>query len=283
MAIIKTRRINNFTTVSNELINDANLSYKDLGLLIYLLSKPEAWEVRVDAIAKERGVGKDGIYSALKNLRECGYADYVRFSSGVTEWTIYDVPQQASQILKSIDENDPNKETPDWETPDGENPNWEKPDVLVKKEFNKRLISSKEITTVKERCTPGSKTEPGSLKNESITSEAWESYSKTYFNRYGVDPIRNAKISGQLSQFVARVGKMEAPHIAAFYVTHNNHFYVQKMHAVGMLLADAEKLRTEWVTNRQMTNVQAKQTDKTQARGNIFNKLIEEARANATK
>jgi hypothetical protein len=29
--------------------------------------------------------------------------------------------------------------------------------------------------------------------------------------------------------------------------------------------------------------LKAKQTDKTQARGNIFNKLIEEARANATK
>jgi len=148
----------------------------------------------------------------------------------------------------------------------------------------KKLKDNLNITkTITKSCDPGLQDKPRSEKSESITSETWDSYSKSYFNRYGVEPIRNAKVSGQLSQFVARVGKAEAPHIAAFYVTHNNHFYVQKMHTVGMLLADAEKLRTEWVTNRQMTNTQAKQTDKTQARGNIFNKLIEEARANATK
>ena len=55
------------------------------------------------------------------------------------------------------------------------------------------------------------------------------------------------------------------------------------MHTVGLLLADAEKLRTEWATKTTVTQTQARQADKTQARGNVFNKLIEEARANATQ
>ena len=49
------------------------------------------------------------------------------------------------------------------------------------------------------------------------------------------------------------------------------------MHSVGLLLADAEKLRTEWITNTRMTTTQARQADQTQAIGNVFTKLIAEA------
>ena len=119
-------------------------------------------------------------------------------------------------------------------------------------------------------------------KDLSPSSETWEAYSDAYERRYKAKPVRNATVNGQISSFIKRIGFEEAPMVAAFYVYHNNSFYVQKMHTVGLLLADAEKLRTEWATNRQVTNTQARQADKTQARGNVFNKLIEEAKANAT-
>lgn len=283
MTIIRNKRINNFTTIQNSLINDQRLGWHDLGMLVYLLSKPDTWKVRVDVLVKERNLGKNAVYEILKRLREYGYAKLVKFADGSTEWYIYDNPNPQNPDQENRDQANPNPQNPDQANPDQANPDQGFRDVLVNTDVKKRLISSKERLIVKERCGLGLQDKPKPEKSESITSETWDSYSKTYFNRYGVEPIRNAKVSGQLSQFVARVGKAEAPHIAAFYVTHNNHFYVQKMHTVGMLLADAEKLRTEWVTNRQMTNTQAKQTDKTQARGNIFNKLIEEARANATK
>lgn len=117
-------------------------------------------------------------------------------------------------------------------------------------------------------------------KTTPITSETWNAYSIAYKNRYGVDPVRNATVSSQLSQFVKRIGIDESPHVAAYFVHHNNQFYVAKMHTVGLLLADAEKLRTEWVTNRTITSTQARQIDKTQTRFNVFDKLIEEARNN---
>ena len=119
-------------------------------------------------------------------------------------------------------------------------------------------------------------------KDLSPSHETWEAYSDAYERRYKAKPVRNATVNGQISSFIKRIGFDEAPMVAAFYVYHNNSFYVQKMHTVGLLLADAEKLRTEWATNRQVTNTQARQADKTQARGNVFNKLIEEAKANAT-
>lgn len=117
-------------------------------------------------------------------------------------------------------------------------------------------------------------------KDLSPSHETWQAYSDAYERRYKAKPVRNATVNGQISAFIKRIGFDEAPHVAEFYVYHNNSFYVQKMHTVGLLLADAEKLRTEWVTKNTMTNTQARQADETQARGNVWNKLIEEFKEN---
>ena len=50
----------------------------------------------------------------------------------------------------------------------------------------------------------------------------------------------------------------EGPAIAAFYVTHSGRLYVSSMHAIDLLLRDAEKLRTEWQTGQKMTSIEAK-------------------------
>jgi hypothetical protein len=111
------------------------------------------------------------------------------------------------------------------------------------------------------------------------SSETWEAYSEAYQARYQVAPVRNASVNGQLAQFVGRLGAEEAPAVAAFFVTHNNGLYVAAMHATNLLLRDAEKLRTEWATNRQITRAQAAMADRTQTNMNAFGPLIAEARA----
>lgn len=78
--------------------------------------------------------------------------------------------------------------------------------------------------------------------------QAWEAYRAAYAARYKVDPVRNAMVNAQLVQFVARVGAEDAPDVAAYFVRHNEPFYVRKAHNVGTMLADAEKLRMEWAT-----------------------------------
>ncbi len=82
------------------------------------------------------------------------------------------------------------------------------------------------------------------------TAAAWEAYSTGYERRYGVKPVRNAAVSGQLAQFVARIPAEEAPMVAAFYLTHKGGLYVSAKHPVNLLLRDAEKLRTDWATNQ---------------------------------
>lgn len=115
-------------------------------------------------------------------------------------------------------------------------------------------------------------------KSASPSSQAWGEYSSSYSSRYGVEPVRNAKVNGQMAQFISRVGADEAPLIAGWYVGHQNGFYVRNMHSVDMLLKDAEKLRTEWATNRRMTNTQAQLADRTETNRGAFQHLIEKAK-----
>jgi hypothetical protein len=125
---------------------------------------------------------------------------------------------------------------------------------------------------------PENKSTSFKTSSKSASGETWNAYASAYEQRYGAPPVRNSTINGQLAQFVKRIGDVEAPHVAMFYVRHNGQFYVKKMHAVGAMLMDAEKLRTEWATNRSMTETQARQTDRRQATGNVFNQLLEENR-----
>lgn len=110
-------------------------------------------------------------------------------------------------------------------------------------------------------------------------SGAWEGYRDAYHSRYGTDPQRNAMVNSQLKQFTARVPAGEAADIAAFYVRHNDAFYVRQMHPVGLLLKDAEKLRTEWFTGNRMTGTKARDTEKKQAIVDVWGPLIAEAEA----
>jgi uncharacterized protein YdaU (DUF1376 family) len=118
---------------------------------------------------------------------------------------------------------------------------------------------------------PKAPAEPG-------TGKAWVAYANAYWQRYNVEPVRNAMVNGQLSQLVKRIGAADAEHVAAFYVGHRHRFYVEKMHPVGLLLADCEKLRTEWATSTQMTATRAQQVDRTQTNLDAFAPLIAAAR-----
>lgn len=94
-----------------------------------------------------------------------------------------------------------------------------------------------------------------SAKAPSQSAATWEAYRAAYVGRYGAEPVRNATVNGQIAQFVSRIGAEESPLVAEFYVQHNEAFYKRGGHAVGLMLKDAEKLRMEWVTGRNVAPV----------------------------
>lgn len=96
---------------------------------------------------------------------------------------------------------------------------------------------------------------------QSSGAQTWRAYKAAYQEKYQEPPSWNAKVAGQLKSFVSRIPASEAPEVAAFYLSHNDRFYVQSMHPVGLLLRDAEKLRTEWATGQRMTSAKARNSE----------------------
>jgi hypothetical protein len=113
-------------------------------------------------------------------------------------------------------------------------------------------------------CTTRKKKSDSDEKMQAVCRETWIAYSDTYFHRYGTEPVRNAKVNSQVKQFCKLLPANESPFVAAFYVKHNNSFYIQKGHDFGLLVTDAAKLRMEWATNSPITATRARQNDRTQ-------------------
>ena len=93
----------------------------------------------------------------------------------------------------------------------------------------------------------------------------WTAYAIAYRTRHGATPVRNAKVNANVKQIVQRLGYAEAPLVAAWFIRVNERLVVQGMHDLGLLLARCEAYRTQWATNRQVTETSARQTDQTQS------------------
>lgn len=118
-------------------------------------------------------------------------------------------------------------------------------------------------------------------KTEAQTANAntWDAYTIAYLERYGVEPVRNAKVNGQIAQLVQRLGADEAPQVAMFYVTINDSFFIRASHEFGLLVARAEGIRTQWITGRQVNAVTARQVENTQANLNAAQEAARNIRA----
>lgn len=122
---------------------------------------------------------------------------------------------------------------------------------------------------------------PAKRKTEEPTTSAlvWDFYAGAYKVRYGHEPSRNAKVNGQIANFVKLVPAEDAPHIAAFYVTMDKTPYVGRCHPVDFLLADANAIRTQWINGRVVTNTQANLADRSQTSNNAFGRLLARSEA----
>lgn len=107
----------------------------------------------------------------------------------------------------------------------------------------------------------------------------WIAYSRAYHDRYGTDPVRNARVNAKMLDLVRLLGADEAPSVAEFYVHHNGAYYVARGHPPEAMVADAGKLRTEWATGKRINAAQARRDES--AAANPFLALVAEERAKA--
>lgn len=124
--------------------------------------------------------------------------------------------------------------------------------------------------------SPAKPSGPEDIPKVDLNRKIWDSYAKAYFARYKTEPVRNAKVNGQVSQLAKRLGE-EAPDVVRFYLGHPKTFYLSKMHEFGLCLSDAEALRTQWAKGRAITNSDLKRFEKSVADREL-DQLIDEGK-----
>ena len=67
------RRDNPFVQVDKGFINDKRLGYREKGILLYFLSKPEGWNFYVEEIASNSSDGVSSVKAGIRKLIETGY------------------------------------------------------------------------------------------------------------------------------------------------------------------------------------------------------------------
>ena len=132
MSIIRAKREHNYTVISNKVYDKNQLSWQAMGMLGYLLTKPDDWSVIVSElvnVTKEtaKPTGKEGVYNILKELRDKGFIVVQKNSDGSTDYTVYDepLPNQAEP-----NQAEPNQGKPNQAEPNQGKPNQAEPPLL---------------------------------------------------------------------------------------------------------------------------------------------------------
>ena len=101
MAIIRAKREHNYTVINNKVFQRNQLSWQAMGMLSYLLSKPDDWSVVVNELINvtkdtAKPTGNNGVYNILKELKEKGFVQVCKNGDGTTDYIIFDTPNQAN-------------------------------------------------------------------------------------------------------------------------------------------------------------------------------------------
>ena len=80
MSIIRTKRKkHNFSIIDNSGLRDKTLSWKATGMLAFLMTKPDDWQISVANLAGSKEDGRDSTICALDQLQKAGYVHHKRY------------------------------------------------------------------------------------------------------------------------------------------------------------------------------------------------------------
>lgn len=112
-------------------------------------------------------------------------------------------------------------------------------------------------------------------KQKTAGALIFEAYQDAYVQRYGLEPLRNAKTNSICAQIAKQLPVDEARALMHFFVQQNVAFYLQRGHAIQLALADLQALRTNMLQNKAMSSRQAFLADKQQAQKNMVDSYLE--------
>jgi hypothetical protein len=149
----------NFLVVENTTVQDERLSWEARGLLVYLLSLPKGWKIRIGHLQKQGGAGRDAVRRILRELQELGYASGVGRESqergergrfGQTEIVAYESPSLNPFHTKEKSPSPENPSTvaqPSTDSPSTDLPSPENPSTYKERNSQKTQRQQKTHTT----------------------------------------------------------------------------------------------------------------------------------------
>lgn len=125
-----TRPKSGFYILAHSIAEDNRLSWEARGVLVFLLVKPDDWQVSVAHLVKQGHAGRDKVYGILQELIDAGYAtrEQARGAGkfGDTAYIIHELPltdfQEAVSPLTENTETAPLPGLPLTDSPDTANP-----------------------------------------------------------------------------------------------------------------------------------------------------------------
>lgn len=134
--IIKRRVTKGFVQIPNEVVRDKRLSLDEHGMLHYLLSLPDDWEVNLKQLETYWGIGRDRRQRIFRALHKSGWARLERLESedGVflgRRWIIGDEPGPEQQDEDVVDDEDIGEAREGDTTPATAAPESQGPDALA--------------------------------------------------------------------------------------------------------------------------------------------------------
>ena len=102
MSIIRVEHKRRYAVISSEVFKPNQLSWQAMGMLCFLLEKPDNWKVVVSYLVDvtkgtEKETGREGVYNIIKELRKKGFITYQKNKDGSTTYTVYDEPIKPNQ------------------------------------------------------------------------------------------------------------------------------------------------------------------------------------------
>lgn len=142
MAVIVNKTEGRFVVANRKIVEDMNLSMKDRGLLLTLISLPPVWNFTTAGIASILPDGYDAVNAALNRLIEAGYVRRKQSRNGGKfsdmELEVYDTP------CRDFTQTDnPLTEKPIAKKPTTENPKQLNTNISNTKELNNEKLTKK--------------------------------------------------------------------------------------------------------------------------------------------
>jgi uncharacterized phage protein (TIGR02220 family) len=211
MAIIRNAS-RNYSLMNNEFLRDENLSLKAKGLLGYLMTNQDGWEVYLEEVERHSKDGRDSHRTAWRELQEAGYITVVKKQNASGKF-VYEkeIRDTRKPVTGKPSTGYPSTENPETDNPKLTNTNQTNTNkTITNKEDmpgkpDEARARSEQITQIVDflNQTAGTKYRPGSQKTRDlITARLNEGFTTEDFKAVISKKTTEWQQSAKMAKFI---------------------------------------------------------------------------------